>query len=339
VGLASPSVHIREIDAADEALTHRFWELGRAADEQGRPWSAYWSWPAAREAFTATDAPLAKVLLAAFSGEEMTGAAEISLPRLDNTHLAALEVYVDPRSQRRGVGTALAAAALDRVRQEGRRLVTAEVATPLGGPGSPGLRLARRLGLETEVVDDMKVADLDETEPVWERVLDETEAAAEGYTLRSWWGRCPDDLVAGFCGVIETFFVEAPSGDLDVEPERWDERRLREKEERFARAARHETTTVAVSPDGKVVGMTEAMLSEHAPDRAFQGSTIVAPAHRGHRLGLRLKATNHVRLRERFPGCRTILTGNADVNVAMNAVNDRLGFRAVEQIHEMQMRL
>ncbi|HSJ20535.1 MAG TPA: GNAT family N-acetyltransferase [Nocardioidaceae bacterium] len=332
-------MHIREIDAADEALTHRFWEIGKTADEQGRSWSAYWSWPAAREAFTATDAPLAKVLLATYEADEMVGAAEISLPRLDNTHLAALEVYVDPRCRRRGVGTTLSAAALDRVRQEGRRLVTAEVATPLNGPESPGLRLARRLGFETEVVDDMKVADLDATEPLWQAVLDGTEAAAEGYTLRSWWGRCPDDLVAGFCSVVETFFVGAPSGDLDVEPERWDEPRLREKEERFARAGRHETTTVAVSPDGEVVGMTEAMLSEHAPDRAFQGSTIVAPAHRGRRLGLRLKATNHLRLRERFPECRTILTGNADVNVAMNAVNDRLGFRPVEQIHEMQMRL
>jgi GNAT superfamily N-acetyltransferase len=332
-------VHIRETDPADQALTRRFWEVGKAADEQGRPWSAYWSWPAAREAFGATDAPLAKVLLATFDGEEMVGAAEISLPRLDNTHLATLEVYVDPRHQRRGAGTALTEAALHRVRHEGRRLVTTEAATPRGGPESPGLRLARRLGFETAVVDDMKVADLDETEQLWQPILDETAAAARGYTLRSWWGRCPDDLVEPFCRILETFVEEAPSGDLDVEPERWDEPRLREKEGRFGRAGRHETTTVAISPDGDVVGWTEMMLSEHAPDRAFQGATLVAPEHRGHRLGLRLKATNHVRLRERFPECRTILTGNADVNEAMNAVNEQLGFSTVEQVHEMQLRL
>lgn len=96
---------------------------------------------------------------------------------------------------------------------------------------------------------------------------------------------------------------------------------------------------MAVSPAGEIVGMTEAMVSEHATDRAFQGATIVAPGHRGHRLGLRLKAVNQRLLLDRFPGCRTILTGNADVNAAMNAVNERLGFRAVEQIHEMQKRL
>lgn len=332
-------MRIAETDRYDEALTHRFWEVGRSADEQGRPWSSYWSWPAARAAFTAADAPEEKLLLAAFDAATIVGAAELSLPRLDNTHLAMLEVYVDPPHQRRGVGTALAEAALAAAGERGRRVVTTEVATPLDGPESPGLRLARRLGFGTEVVDDMKVADLVETERLWEPILAETEAAARGYRLRSWWQHCPDDLVDGVCALLEAFVAESPSGELDVEPEHWDRTRLREKEERFARAGRRETTTVAIAPDGAVVALTEAMASEHAPDRAFQGATIVAPAHRGHRLGLRVKVTNHRRLREAFPACRTILTGNADVNAAMNAVNDRLCFRPVERVHEMQRRL
>ena len=74
VRLASPTVHLREIDRHDEALTRRFWEVGKAADELGRPWSAFWSWPAARAAFTADDAPLEKVLLGAF--EELAGIGE-----------------------------------------------------------------------------------------------------------------------------------------------------------------------------------------------------------------------------------------------------------------------
>ncbi len=332
-------MHIREIDAGDEALTHRFWELGKAADEAGRPWSPFWSWQAARAAFTTPSSSSAKILLAAFDGEAMLGGAEISLPQLDNTHLAVLEVYVDPLHQRRGAGAALVEAALATIAAQGRSVVTAEVATPLEGPESPGLRLARRTGFRTGVVDDMKVVDLHETEALWQPILDETKAAAEGYTLRSWRRLCPDDLVDGYCSLMASFTEESPTGDLDVEAEHWDEKRLREKEERFRRAGRHETTTVAVAPDGEVVGVTEAMVSEHAPDRGFQGGTIVAAAHRGHRLGLRLKATNHMLVREEFPGCRTLLTGNADVNEAMNAVNDRLGYRTVEQVHEMQKQL
>jgi GNAT superfamily N-acetyltransferase len=332
-------VHIREVGRHDEALTHRFWEIGKAADELGRPWSAYWSWPAARAAFGADDAPLEKVLRGAFADEHLVGAAEVSLPRLDNTHTAYLEVYVDPPHQRRGIGTALTEAAVEAVVERGRTVVFVEAATPLEGPESPGLRLARRTGFHTEVVDDMKVVDLVETEHLWEPILAETEQHAAGYTLRSWRDVCPDDLVAGYCALLESFNTESPVGDLEVEPERWDEQRLREKEARFRRGGRHETTTVAVSSNGEVVGMTEVMVSEHAPARGFQGATIVTPAHRGNRLGLRLKVSNHMGLRKKFPECRTILTGNADVNVAMNAVNDRLGYRTVERVHEMQKRL
>jgi hypothetical protein len=40
-----------------------------------------------------------------------------------------------------------------------------------------------------------------------------------------------------------------------------------------------------------------------------------------------------------FPDCRLLLTGNAGVNVAMNAVNDRLGYREVERCVEVQKEL
>jgi GNAT superfamily N-acetyltransferase len=332
-------VHIRRIDPTDQAATRRFWEVGKAADEQGRPWSSYWSWPAAEAAFTAADSPSEKILLAAYAGDTLVGGAEISLPRLDNTHLVWLEVYVDPAHQRGGIGTVLAEAAVDVASGRGRTVLFTEVATPLDGPDSPGLRLAHRLGFRTEVVDDMKVVDLVETEPLGEPLLAGTEPHAAGYVLRSWRDVCPDDLVEGYCTLLESFNTESPTGELDVEAERWDEQRLREKEARFRRGGRHETTTVALAPDGEVVGMTEVMVSEHAPDRGFQGATIVKPSHRGHRLGLRLKVTNQRLVREAFPGCRTLLTGNADVNAAMNAVNERLGYRSVERVHEMQKRL
>jgi GNAT superfamily N-acetyltransferase len=329
-------VEIREIDPSDEALTRRFWEVGKAADEQHRPWSPYWSWPAARSSFTSPTSPLEKLLLCAFDGEAMLGGAEISLPRLDNRHLAWLDVYVEPRHQRRGAGTALAEAAVEAVGRRGRSHVMVDVATPLDGPESAGLRLARRLGFETGVVNDMKVVDLDETEHLWPKLLEETAEPAADYSLRSWRGVCPEDLVPGYCALLESFNDETPTGELDLEAERWDEQRLREKESRFRSSGRQEFITVAVAAGGEVVGVTEAMLSEDAPDRGFQGATIVAQGHRGNRLGLRLKATNAGLLREAFPACRTLLTGNADVNAAMNAVNDRLGYRAVEQILEMQ---
>lgn len=49
-----------------------------------------------------------------------------------------------------------------------------------------------------------------------------------------------------------------------------------------------------------------------------------------------MKVFNHRAVRRAHPGCVHLLTGNADVNKAMNAVNDRLGYRTVERLAELQ---
>ncbi|MGH3371559.1 MAG: hypothetical protein ACRDPR_16330, partial [Nocardioidaceae bacterium] len=103
-------------------------------------------------------------------------------------------------------------------------------------------------GFRTAVVDDMKVVDLDDTEPLWAAILAETAEAGAGYALRSWRDVCPDELVAGYCALMESFNNEAPTGDLEVEP---------------------------------------VMLSEHAPDRGSRRPTTCSCARRSCRAGRR----------------------------------------------------
>ena len=93
---------------------------------------------------------------------------------------------------------------------------------------------------------------------------------------------------------------------------------------------------MALDASGEPVGMTELFINETMPHRVFQSGTLVLPEHQGHRLGLALKVANHLALLERFPDAEWIITGNADVNAPMNAVNDRLGFRIVERCLEME---
>ncbi|MBD8868535.1 hypothetical protein [Nocardioides donggukensis] len=52
-----------------------------------------------------------------------------------------------------------------------------------------------------------------------------------------------------------------------------------------------------------------------------------------------MKLANQRQLRAAFPGCATLLTGNAAVNAHMNAVNTELGFRPVERRLEFQKSL
>src|SRR5690606_40153197 len=72
---------------------------------------------------------------------------------------------------------------------------------------------------------------------------------------------------------------------------------------------------------------------------AEQWITLVAPQHRGHRLGLLIKLENHRQLRRERPAVRWIHTGNADVNRHMIAINELLGFQVVDAWREYQRKL
>ncbi len=56
--------------------------------------------------------------------------------------------------------------------------------------------------------------------------------------------------------------------------------------------------------------------------------TAVLPEHRGHRLGLLVKAEMLALLTANEPAIRHVVTGNADSNRHMIAINEQLGFTA-----------
>ena len=68
-------VDIREIDQADEALVHRHWEIGRDAEAAYRPYDFYPPWETAWMTYQAGREDLRFVLLGAFDGDTMVGAA------------------------------------------------------------------------------------------------------------------------------------------------------------------------------------------------------------------------------------------------------------------------
>ncbi len=62
----------------------------------------------------------------------------------------------------------------------------------------------------------------------------------------------------------------------------------------------------------------------------------VTPEHRGHRLGLALKSARLEALRERHPDLASIHTWTDPANHPMPATNRRVGYRAVERMHEVE---
>jgi hypothetical protein len=72
------------------------------------------------------------------------------------------------------------------------------------------------------------------------------------------------------------------------------------------------------------------------PDCVYQWGTAVLRGHRGHRLGLAVKAANLAALQADHPERRLISTQNAETNAPMLAINEKMGFRAVEVLLEFQ---
>ncbi len=82
----------------------------------------------------------------------------------------------------------------------------------------------------------------------------------------------------------------------------------------------------AVAPDGTLAGYSNVTLAEAHPNLGWIGITLVMPEHRGHRLGLLIKAALHQAVTEHSPGTPAICTFNAEENRYMLNVNESLGF-------------
>jgi GNAT superfamily N-acetyltransferase len=328
-------VEIRHVDVADKQAMHRHWEIGLLAERESRPYDFYPPFETTWLVYQTGREDMRLLPFGAFEGEQMVGCGRVDLPVLDNLHSAYSNVYVDPGRRREGIGRALDAYGVEIARTEGRRVLMSEVYAPFGDE-SAGTLFAAALGYTKGIEDAMKVVDLVETEHTW-AVLEEKAAAKRGdYRIVTWLDHVPDEHVEAYCGLNEMFFDEAPTGDMEIENEVWDARRVEEQEKRNRATGRRQLAAGAVDAGGTLVGVTEIMINEQSAHRGFQSGTLVGPEHRGHALGLAIKVANHRQVRATFPECRVLMTGNADVNAPMNAVNQQLGYRDVERCVELQ---
>ncbi|MFJ7958914.1 GNAT family N-acetyltransferase [Streptomyces sp. NPDC096319] len=244
-------------------------------------------------------------------------------------HLAELELHVDPAHRRLGSGARLLSAVVAASRAENRRsLITTAAAD------GPGQAFAERHGFRRALTLDHLVLRLDGT--VASDLLRTAGAEHPGYRLTGWTGTVPDDLADAFAAA-KNAMNDMPMGDLDYGSVAWDADRVRAMGRVVADRGDALLTVAAVHDDGTMAGYTEVVLPLGAGPRAQQYDTAVVPAHRGHGLGLWVKAAMVRRLRAEHPGVVEIETDNADENVHMLAVNHRLGFRSYRRTHEFQL--
>lgn len=334
-------MQVRMIDVQDDAEVAAWWEVAKTADAYGRDYPEFWSLRAATIAFRAENNTMRQLPMAAFDDDgRVIGVNQVHMPLRDNVHLAYVDPKVLPEHRNRGVGTALLDASLQVVAEAGRSTALCEVNLPLREESeSPYLSFAQRHGFEVGILDIHRVLDL----PLASERLDELDAESAAhrgdYQIVAWTDRVPRERMEGFCHLQMAFNGEAPAGEIDLENEVWDEKRVREAEQRFAKQGRHQNVVAALRPDETMVGLTEMMTIEDNADLGWQSGTLVLPADRGHRLGMAMKVANVRLFQLRFPDVTIIHSWNAEENGPMVAINDALGFRPVERLAEMQRKL
>jgi GNAT superfamily N-acetyltransferase len=276
-------------------------------------------------------------------GDRVVATGWMSGSTVDNTDLANVLICCTPDARGHGYAAEMLAHVEEQARARGRARLVSEVSWPYDGgadgAGSPDLAWAVRQGFELALVDVQRRLSV----PVPTGHLDELAAKAaghhEGYRLRSFTGPVPDDLVDGWAALSATLMTEAPMGEIDREEETIDVAAIRAEEALLDRQGRVRLGTAALSPEGELVAYTDIVVTEHESERGYQWGTLVRPDHRGHRLGLAVKVANLRRLQETRPQITTLVTFNADVNAPMVAVNERLGYRAVQWMGELQKKL
>ncbi|QTO37165.1 GNAT family N-acetyltransferase [Tessaracoccus sp. MC1865] len=276
--------------------------------------------------------------------EVAVGWARTARNMVDQPELAYVTLYVTPSHRGTGLGQALADTVREALVAEGVAMFQVWVTTSIvdqplrpssgfGGvdPGHGGVKLALANGLKLKQAE--RVSRYDFARPL----VDPAEALAEAqgvagaeYEVVTVEGQLPEGMLAGYAVLMERMAVDPPQGELTVVERRWDAERVRQAEAVRLLTDRIYRAVVRHLPTGDLVALSE-MHVDRANPLAFvdQWDTIVLPDHRGHRLGMLVKAANLIQVRDKEPNARAILTWNAEENRHMLQVNEALGFYPV----------
>jgi GNAT superfamily N-acetyltransferase len=319
-------VELREFGRDDEASIDLYVDIDNACRIDA-PWVRVATPYRQRMAMThGWDGEVGRYFLAYPEGADRpVGVLQIQTPEYDNLDLAWLHLSVRPDARRQGYGTAMMERALDVCRDLNRPNVGAD-SWDDEGPQA----FAKALGFEQKSAAINRRQFVEELEPgLAERLYAEAEPHAADYELSRFAAPTPEHLLAPIAEATAAI-NDAPIDDLEVEDEVFDADRIRAYERAqlgsgyrvYRIIARHRTT-------GEIGGLTVATVDTETPTQGHQHDTSVVRNHRGHRLGLLLKADMMRWLAEAEPQVRTIDTWNAESNDHMIAINERLGYRVM----------
>jgi GNAT superfamily N-acetyltransferase len=339
--LSLSGLFLAPVDPSDEDAIRQWYELCCAAAGVDRPddpppcWINEWGrlrrpWPGTVQT----------VWLARVAGSVVGGCA-LDLPILDNLRNAQANILVAPDHRRRGIGQVSLAHLRAEASRQGRIRLGFWVDQPLDSAApDPAGRFAVASAAVPVLVQTRRRLDVDSVDAAALSRLDAQARARSGdYSLVQWVGGTPPQWLDDIAYLTGRMSTDAPLDDLQWDPEVYDAARIRARDARWLDRGLHTVTTAALDRTRRLVAFTQIGGDSTSHWFAGQWDTIVAPEHRGHRLGTLIKVANLDLARSQRPELRIIDTCNADSNPYMVSINEAMGFRPHRRAVDWQLEL
>ncbi len=272
----------------------------------------------------------------------------VELPLLDNLHFGYIDLTVRIGNRHQDIGSAMIRhgehllRTRDRTTILGWNMVTSAL-TDLDRPTEGTLadpsgtirirtddrdvRFALAQGYSFSQAERHSLQPLPVPEAVLADALAEGEAKAAGYELVQFLGKPSEELLEGLVPLFAAMATDPPLGDVDWRPEVWDTERVRRAYAQMTAGLDVYTTCARHIATGELAAFTQLKGPHDKPEVVYQENTLVLSHHRGHALGLWVKAANCAWISRDRPSSRRVHTWNADENDYMLDINTRLGYR------------
>lgn len=283
-----------------------------------------------------------KRLLLARVGDRIVGRASLEVQIDASKDVGWLLIEILPEFRGRGIGTAALERLVEFAREGGQTVLQGwglakeiggeRLTSPTGFGSIPvaddSVRFAIKHGFALEQVERSSRVLL--PVDVAPHLAAAEAAAGPDYRVHTWAGDTPEHWREDLALLLTRMSTDAPAAGLDVEEDPWTPERIVEEEERERDSPRTYLTAAAEHlPTGRLVAFSVLSAPTERDRAVTQDDTLVLREHRGHKLGMLVKAANLAFLQTERPGHPAVTTFNAAENEHMLAVNDALGFEPV----------
>jgi GNAT superfamily N-acetyltransferase len=332
-------VDIRTLDLTDDAELLAAFEVLCRAEELGREDAPHWT----RDSFfgyaRSHDSGERRETRVGYVDGELVAFGGLELSLLDNTDKGWVEVRVDPDHRRRGYGRAMMEHLVAIADADGRTQLMSEAKVPIDEVEThPYSQFLKSLGFIHANVELVRYQTLPVDDAVIQGWVDQAAERHDGYKIETYGDDLPAELIPPLCTLYGQLAVDAPTGEVDFEEEVMTPERFAERQERVKAMGRTILESLAIAPDGTVAAQSTLSVPVDADPDVWQWGTFVHRQHRGHRLGLAVKAANLRALQTQFPDKRRVVTQNGETNDFMVSINVLMGFELVEASAEFVRR-